>query len=76
MKLIICFIAGFLLAPSAFAQTLKGRVTDANGRPVAFASVYIRETKQGVIGDTEGYFQIKLAPGTYHLECSCIGYDT
>jgi len=76
MKQIICIIIGLLFTPFAFSQTLKGRITDANGHPVASASVYIKETKQGIIGDTAGNFQIKLAPGTYQLECSCVGYNT
>jgi len=76
MKLIACIIAGLLFTPLAFAQMLKGRVTDTNGSPVAAASVYITEIKQGVIGDKDGNFQIRLAPGTYHLVCSCVGYDT
>jgi len=75
MKLIACIIAGLLLTPFTFAQMLKGRVTDTNGNPVVAASVYITEIKQGVIGDKDGNFQIKIAPGTYHLECSCVGYD-
>jgi hypothetical protein len=76
MKLIACIIAGIFFVSPAFAQILKGRITDINGRPVAAASIYVKEIKQGIIGDAEGNFQIKLAPGTYHLECSCIGYDT
>lgn len=76
LKLIACIVTGLLFAPFAFAQTLKGRITDVNNRPVASASVYIKEIKQGIIAGKDGNFQIKLAPGTYHLTCSCIGYDT
>ena len=76
MKLIFCIITALLFAPFAFAQTLKGRITDTNGRSVASASIYIEEIKQGVIGDKEGNFQIKLAPGTYIMECRCVGYNT
>ena len=76
MKQIVFVLAGLLLTPFAFAQTLKGRVADTDGHPIAAASIYIKEIKQGVIGDAEGNFQIKLTPGTYHLECSCVGYET
>jgi len=76
MKLLVFIINGLLLTSLTYAQTLRGRTTDANGRPVASVSVYIKEIKQGVIGDKEGNFQIKLASGTYHLECSCVGYNT
>jgi len=76
MKLISCIITGLLSTQFAFAQMLKGKVADTNGRPIAAASIYIKEIKQGVIGDKEGNFQIRLTPGTYHLECACVGYDT
>ena len=76
MKLIACIITGLLFSQLVFAQTLKGRITDVNGRPVASASIYISEIKQGVISNSVGDFQIKLSPGIYHIECSCIGYET
>jgi len=76
MKLIACIITGLLFTPTAFAQMLKGRASDVGGNPIASASVYIKEIKQGVIGDKDGNFQIRLAPGRYNLECSCVGYDT
>jgi len=76
MRLFTCILIGLFFTPIAFAQMLKGKVTDATGGAIASASIYIREIKQGVIGDKEGNFQIKLVPGTYHLECSCVGYNT
>ena len=76
MKLFACIIIGLLLTTFASSQTLKGRINDIKGYPVAAASVYIKEIKQGVIGDKDGNFQIKLAPGIYNLECSCVGYET
>ena len=76
MKLFTCLLIGLFFSPIAFAQMLKGKVTDINGGAVASASIYIKEIKQGAIGDKEGNFQIKLVPGTYNLECSCVGYNT
>ena len=74
MKLLACILTGLFFTPIVFAQILKGKITDAKGSMIASASIYIQEIKQGIIGDKEGNFQIKLVPGTYHLECSCIGY--
>ena len=76
MKLFAFILTGLFFTPVVFAQMLKGKITDANRNPVVSASIYIQEIKQGIIGDKEGNFQITLAPGTYHLECSCIGYNT
>ncbi|MCL2683293.1 MAG: DUF5686 and carboxypeptidase regulatory-like domain-containing protein [Bacteroidales bacterium] len=73
-KLIFCIVIGLLFTPFALAQTLKGRITDTDGQPIPAASVYIPKTKQGVISDADGNFQIRLAPGTYRLECSSMGY--
>jgi hypothetical protein len=73
MKLIACIIAGLLFTTFASSQMLKGKISDMNGDQIASASVYIKEIKQGVICDKDGNFQIKLTPGTYNLECSCLG---
>jgi len=76
MKFIACTIIGLLITPLTFAQMLRGSISDTSGRPITSASIYITEIKQGVIGDKEGHFQIKLVSGTYHIECSCVGYNT
>jgi len=76
MKRIAYILTGLLFIQFTSAQTLKGRIIDIEGQAIPLASIYIKEIKQGLIGDNDGFFQIKLKPGTYHLECSCIGYET
>jgi hypothetical protein len=76
MKHCILLILCGLLASSAVAQTLNGRVTDANGKPVAAASIYIQEQSKGLIANDKGEFQTRLPEGEYHLEISCLGYET
>lgn len=53
-----------LLCASAFAQnrTVTGRVTDAQGQPVPFASVTIRGTTTGTSADANGNFTIQALP--------------
>ncbi|GHS96385.1 membrane protein [Bacteroidia bacterium] len=69
-------ILGLLFSVSVFSQAVKGRVIDDSGKPVAAASIFIKETKQGLIANTSGEFQVKLSSGNYHLETRCIGYET
>ena len=76
MKLISFIFIGLFFPSPVFSQVLKGKIIDAFGRPIPSASVYIEEIKQGLICNAEGYFQVKLNPGTYHMECSCMGYNT
>ncbi|MDR1436543.1 MAG: DUF5686 and carboxypeptidase regulatory-like domain-containing protein [Candidatus Symbiothrix sp.] len=75
MKYIL--ISFYLLFSSpVFSQLLKGRFTGTDGSPVPAVSIYIRETKQGLIANNDGEFQVKLLPGDYHLEIRCLGYET
>ncbi len=64
------------LSEMAYSQYLLGKVEDGNGLPLAAASVFIREKKQGVISNDAGEFRVSLPPGTYHIECSCLGYSS
>lgn len=62
----------------ALAQTfsIKGRITDrASGEGLPGASVGLAGTAQGAVSDGAGSFAIKgVAPGTYTLKTSYIGY--
>lgn len=75
-RLIILFAVCLFFSASAFSQSLNGKITDVSGRPIPSASVYIQETKQGLIGNSEGEFQIKLLPGNYHLAFRCLGFES
>ena len=66
-----------LLLPSvSFAQSLKGRVADENDRGIAYATVYIRNTQQGISANENGDFEIKMPAGTYSLVIQSMGYET
>ncbi len=67
-----------LFATTAFGQTGKiaGTVTDAEtGDPLPGVNVVIEGTTQGATSDTEGYYTIlNVAPGTYSVRASFVGY--
>lgn len=59
------------------AQTLSGRITDAEtGEPLPFASIYVEQRKSGTASNADGYFQVKLAPGTNRVVFQYLGYQT
>lgn len=68
------FILAFAAALSAQAQTLRGLVVDEAGRPVASASIYVRELQLGTAAGEQGAFELRLRPGTYTLTVQCVGY--
>ncbi len=67
----------FLCCAAAFGQTyvVEGNVTDAHGKPIAFAPVYIKGTSNGTITNEHGVYQLKLKPGNYTIVFRFIGYE-
>ncbi len=70
-----------LLSFTAIAQnnngTIKGFVYDKkSGEPLIYTNVMIVNAKTGVQTDVNGYFSISLAPGSYTLMTTNLGYDT
>jgi hypothetical protein len=61
---------------TAFAQkvTLSGKVTDQNGKPVPFASIYIKNTTNGASANVEGDYSLRLQPGEYEVQYKAVGY--
>ena len=81
MKLIIkgLFTALLYLLPMAiFAQTtLKGKVTDANQKPIAQASILIDGSQSGAATDSEGNFVLNhIKQDKPVLTIRAIGYQT
>lgn len=76
MRSAATFFTFIFFALSATAQnfTLNGKVTNDNGSPVPFASVYLKNTSKGTSANSEGEYQLKLAAGTYNLVFKAIGY--
>ncbi|MCD6012502.1 MAG: TonB-dependent receptor plug [Flavipsychrobacter sp.] len=69
-----------LFSVTAIAQnngTIKGFVYDKkSGEPLIYTNVMIVNAKTGVQTDVNGYFSISLAPGSYTLMTTNLGYDT
>ena len=83
-KCLVAAFAAMLVAVSAFAQittsSLGGRVTDANGEPVAGAAVVATHepsgTVYGVTTNEDGRYAVNgmRSGGPYKVEISCLGY--
>ncbi|MBU3011085.1 TonB-dependent receptor [Polaribacter vadi] len=77
MKKITFFLFLFAnIIANAQSFTVKGTVYDENKKPLAGASILVKEKKLGTSTDFDGNFSLKLAKGTYTLEVSFLGYKT
>lgn len=56
--------------------TIRGNVKDANGLPMAGASVVLEGTKKGTLTNSSGDYMIQVSPGTYFLVVSYVGTQT
>ena len=66
-----------VILPNALpAQSLLGKITDENNNPVPYASVFIKEAKQGTTSNTDGVFLINLPEGNYSILFRCLGLET
>jgi outer membrane receptor protein involved in Fe transport len=63
---------------SGITGKVQGKITDSEtGRPVPYANVFIANTDIGSATDENGdFFILSVAPGTYTVEVSCLGYQT
>ncbi|MHC5201982.1 TonB-dependent receptor [Myroides sp. LJL119] len=56
--------------------TVKGTLLDLQtNEPLAFATVIVDQTNQGVNTDMDGNYQLSLKPGSYTLTFQYVGYD-
>jgi len=73
IKYLIPFLLIFSVA-TAYSQNVKGIITDVEGNPLPFASVFIKNTGKGTNANSEGAYSLKLSPGKYTLACQYVGY--
>lgn len=62
-----------LFANMAKAQ-ISGKVTDENGEPVAYATIYLRNTSNGTVSNAEGEYKLNVAKGPQEIVFQYIGY--
>ena len=67
----LSFLLSLLIAPP---DTVKGRVTDTAGQPIAAASVEVTELGRSVSTAADGSFRLVLPPGRYTVASRAHGY--
>ena len=77
MQRFLFFLLMICLTVTVYAQkiTVSGRVTDANGQPVAGVSVKSKSSAAGTLTNEDGYFTIAVDPGDA-LIISNTGFET
>ena len=77
-KKLLFFISLLSLSLGALAQQfeVKGKITDSDGQPIPFVSVFIKGTTKGVSANAEGTYSIDVDRGLVTLTFTVVGYKT
>lgn len=65
---------GILLSSQLLAQGIGGTIKDTDGEVLPFASIYIKEAGTGTSSNANGYYELRLTPGTYEVTYQYLGY--
>ena len=74
--ILLAFLFFSAFTTSLFAGGVSGKVTDANGAPLAFATIFVQQTGSGTTTNENGNYEIRLDPGNYTLVFQFLGYKT
>jgi len=72
--LLACGLA--LSSPVVQAAGIRGQVQDENGEPLAFTTIFVKQTGSGTTTNENGNYEISLAPGKYEITFQYLGYET
>jgi len=61
--------------PTTGKGQLRGQITDAAGRPLAFASLQLTPGPVGTMSNEQGRFELELDTGSYRLQIHFLGYE-
>src|SRR5690349_12466691 len=79
-KFPLVVIFTFLFLVFAFdsfgAGGIKGTVKDDAGAPLAYATIFVKQTGTGTTTNLEGLYEIPLPAGRYELVFQFLGYET
>ncbi|WP_346858219.1 DUF5686 and carboxypeptidase regulatory-like domain-containing protein [uncultured Draconibacterium sp.] len=66
----ILFVLPFL----AKGQVISGLISDEQNNPVPYATIFVKETKEGTTSNVDGKFQLQLPKGNYNLTIRSMGF--
>ena len=74
MRIIAILLISVLFTGFGIAGTISGKVTGANGEPLAGANIYLESKNIGAATDENGAYSFEAGNGTYNLICDYVGY--
>jgi hypothetical protein len=76
MKFLTPLFIAILFVTASYAGGIKGIIKADDGTPLAYATIYVRQTTTGSASDLDGRYAVSLKPGTYDLVYQYLGYES
>jgi len=74
MKYLIPLFFSLLSLFSNAQSGINGYIKSTSNKPLAYATIYIKELKTGTISNENGYFEFRFPSGDYNLNFHYLGY--
>ena len=74
MRSVFLIFISVLFSYELDSQVVKGTIKDSDGQPIPYATVYIRELRQGTTANTKGDYEFKLPEGKYTVIFESLGF--
>ena len=65
-----------MLSLASYSHQLSGIISDLEGKPIPFASIFIKELSTGTTSNIEGQYQLDLPEGEWMLHYRYMGFKT
>jgi len=62
-------------ATTVMAQGIRGTIKNNEGDLLPFASIYVKEQGSGTSSNLDGFYELRLSPGSYELTFQFLGYE-
>jgi hypothetical protein len=60
----------------SYGGGVRGNITDEKGEPLAFTTIFVKQTGSGTTTNVDGNYEIVLSPGRYDLVFQFLGFET
>jgi hypothetical protein len=75
-KIALFILSIFTASFYSSAQGIKGHISNSNGEPISFASIYVPKLSSGTTSNLEGNYELKIPEGKWTILFQYLGYQT
>lgn len=76
VKKLLTIFSLLFIVHSLTAGGIRGKITDEDGQPLPYTTIFVTENGSGTITNEEGNYELRIDPGRYTVVFQYLGYVT